>query len=405
MPLRVMAVQTSTVSSSETRVVDTLLSALDRSHDGRASSVSTLLLQGVDPSTDGAGNPGDLAAARAGNVRVENLRIGSLGRPDGRRLSKVRKLASLGRLIGGWNRLLVTAREFDPHVVYSSQQLWDVRVATRLARALTLPQVVHLHYVCGPWLGPGVLDVLRTADRVLCVSDFIRGNAIDHGVLPARAVTLRNSLSPTPEPSTGRLARRALVRGELRVQDDAVLVGMCARLAPWKGQEELLTAMLPILTADPRVHLVIAGGEHPRPNGMTSRMRQKAASADLTDQIHLLGHRSDVSGLLQAIDVFAHPSRAEPCAMAVLEAMAHGLPVVAWREGGTVELVRHGDTGILVEPLDIIALREALLALVRDDELRRRLGSGARRTIERCFRPEDAGTLFRSTLEAAAAHC
>jgi glycosyltransferase involved in cell wall biosynthesis len=329
--------------------------------------------------------------------------MGSLGRPVSGRLARVRKCVDLVPVVAGWKSVLRQAQAFAPDVIYSAQQLWDIRLGARLARALGCPQIVHLHYVCGPWLGREVVEVLRRAALVICVSDFIRSDAICHGVPPERAVTLRNSLAPATHLSPERrVTVRCSVREEIGAPEDAILVGMLARLAPWKGQTETLRAMLPILTVDPRVHLVLAGSEYPRGNGMTTGMIGMAAVAGVTGQVHILGQRSDVPRLLDALDVYAHPSRAEPCSMAILEAMAHGLPVVSWREGGTVELIADHQTGLLVDTMDVDALSTALATVVEHETLRMEMGERARARVAERFRPQAAGARFRWLLEETA---
>jgi glycosyltransferase involved in cell wall biosynthesis len=97
-------------------------------------------------------------------------------------------------------------------------------------------------------------------------------------------------------------------------------------------------------------------------------------AAGLGAQAWLPGARGDVPELMRAMDIFVLPSQAEGISNTVLEAMASGLPVVATAVGGNPELVRHGDTGTLVPPMDTAALTAALLAYVED--ARRRLDHG-----------------------------
>jgi glycosyltransferase involved in cell wall biosynthesis len=401
--LRALVVQTSTSPTSETMVAARLLSALEGPANEAAPRVETLLFQGVKTSGMRAPHPVTAPFSSLPHVVVRTVRMGNLGLPVSGRLARARKCADLLPVVARWRSLLRHARAFAPNVIYSAQQVWDIRLAARLARALGCPQIVHLHYVCGPWLGREVLEVLPRAALVICVSDFIRSDAIGHGIPPERAVTLRNSLAPATDLSPERRAAvRASVRAELGAAEDAVLVGMLARLAPWKGQTELLRAMLPILAVDPRAHLVLAGSEYPRANGMTTEMIAMSAVAGVADRVHILGQRSDVPRLLDALDVYGHPSRAEPCSMAILEAMAHGLPVVSWREGGTVELIVDHRTGILAETMDVDALSGALAAMVEHSALRTEMGERGRARVADSFRPQAAGACFRSLLEETA---
>jgi glycosyltransferase involved in cell wall biosynthesis len=104
-----------------------------------------------------------------------------------------------------------------------------------------------------------------------------------------------------------------------------------------------------------------------------------AVQRNLPERVRLLGARTDVPALLSAADIFALASAWEGRPIAVMEAMAAGLPVAATAVGGVPELIEHDVTGMLAPPGDMAALAAALATLAGDAELRRRLGSAARK--------------------------
>jgi glycosyltransferase involved in cell wall biosynthesis len=119
--------------------------------------------------------------------------------------------------------------------------------------------------------------------------------------------------------------------------------------------------------------LLIAGDGEER-----DRLRSRARNLGLDPaRIRFLGHRDDVPDLLGACDLFVLPSHTEGLPLSVLEAMSHGLPVVATAVGGVPEAL--GDTGLLAPARDAGALAERMERLARAPELRRRLGDAARR--------------------------
>jgi glycosyltransferase involved in cell wall biosynthesis len=402
--LRLMAVQTTSSVTSEVTVLHTLLKSLPALSREKGIVVEVLLVQGIDGQANKA--VGRRAASYFGeipNVTVRELNVGKLGQPDRPRTDRVMKIRDLVNLRLAKRRLYDTVRSFQPHVVYSAQQLWDVRIATPLARSLACPQIIHVHYNIGPALGLGVVDALRQARMVITVSDFIRDDAIAHGVEASRVHALHNSIDvPRAQSPSERLAVRQDVRAELGLPESALLVGMVGRLSPSKGQEQLMEAMLPLLGTDRRIHLILAGGEYPTCNGMSDRINHSARIHDAASQVHLLGHRSDVPRILNALDLFAHPSRHEPFGLAVLEAAAHELPVVAWREGGLVTLVRDQETGLLVQPMDVAGLTNALRTLIRDPDRCIVMGKRARERVSRVFRSDLAAASFLSLLESEA---
>lgn len=288
-------------------------------------------------------------------------------------------------------RALVLARRINPDVIYSCQQLWDCQVATYVARKLNKPQVIHLHYIVGPWLHRPVLERLRTCDHVVTVSDFIREEALRHGILPERVTTIRNTMTASPLPEPGM---REAVRRELGFAPDSFLVGIIARLDPDKGQSDTLRAFARIVGEHPQARLLIVGSETPWHPGYSDVLKREAGDLGLGESVRFLGYRSDVPRLLAALDVFAHPSRREPFGLAVAEASAAGLPVVGYTDGGLPEIVQEGVTGLLTVPEDLEALARSLARLVEDPELARAQGRAGRLRMASEFQPATAGEAF-----------
>ncbi len=402
-PLRLLAIQTSSELTPEVRVLLSLLRALPDAAARRGAPVEVLLIQGVDRWAGTKEGDGAAAHFRAlPGVRVHTVNVGKLGRAGTAgfaRAMKVRDLLSL-RLTKG--DLLAAARRFQPDIIYSAQQGWDLRLTTPLARALGRPRVVHLHYTVGPWLGRDALPALRDARLVIGVSGFIRDDAICHGVPAERAHVLYNSIV-APDLPASRDAARGTLRAEFGLPDDALVVGMVARLFETKGQAELLQAMLPILRRDRRVHLLLVGSEYPKPHGLTERLTETARAAGVLPQVRLPGYRDDVPRILDGLDLFAHPSRSEPFSLAILEAMAHELPVVAWREGEPAEIIVDGRTGLLVAPMDIDGLTAALDGLLDDGARRAAMGQAGRERALQTFNPAIAGETFLDALRQVTA--
>ena len=295
------------------------------------------------------------------------------------------------RFLASLPQALRLARHINPDVIYSCQQLWDCQAATYLARKLNKPQVIHLHYIIGPWLHRPILERLRTCAHVITVSDFIRGEALKHGVRPERVTTIRNTIMPFPVPESGT---RGTVRRNLGLSMDAVLLGIIGRLDPDKGQSDTLRAFALAVDQSPNIHLLVVGDETPWHPGYTAALKALAADLGLTGRAHFLGRRSDVPHLLAALDIFVHPSRREPFGLAVAEASAAGLPVVAYAEGGLPEIVQEGVTGLLTPPENIPALASSLTQLAGNQDYARTLGQAGRSRMTSEFGPAPAGKAF-----------
>lgn len=305
--------------------------------------------------------------------------------PEGAR-PLIARLWSRVRLYGTLPTLLRRARAFAPDVVYSSQQKWDCLAASHVARRLAKPHVVHLLYSVGPWLGRQSLERLRSCEHVVAVSDFIRAEALDHGVAPGRVTTIRNTV-PVPPPSPPGMREQA--RREFGIPLHARTAGIVARLEPSKGQADTIEAFGRVVPQVPGAFLLVVGEGHTRGD-----LEDRARRTGFADRIRFTGERHDLPVVLAALDVFAHPSRRDAAPLAVLEASAAGLPVVAYADGGVAEIVVDGRTGLLAPTGDTAALAGAMEALLADPARSAGLGAAGRAHIAQAFRPEDAGREF-----------
>jgi glycosyltransferase involved in cell wall biosynthesis len=378
--MRVLAVVVANGFSSEVSTFANLLRERDGAYD-------PLVLFHAEPNPHQKDEGAADEFERVARAPVFRFDSGWRRNDDGRR-STMAKAMSWTTLHLQLPWLLAVARRHSPDVIYSSQQRWDSHLATLLARALGVPQVIHLHYNVEPSLGIEVLHRLKTVPGLVCVSEYIRRQAIENGIAEERTEVLPNTVQPMPPPPPGT---REAVRRELGIADDAPVFAFVARLAHNKGHVDTLRAFSAVARQVPSARLLVAG------DGPFSRMLEKLVrELSLEGHVHLLGHRKDVPALLAASDAFVHPSRQEPFGLSILEAMAAGLPAIAYREGGPAEVIREG--GLLVEPGDVKALAEAICRLARDRELSERLGRIARQDVLARFNPKVQAFRFASFL-------
>ena len=201
---------------------------------------------------------------------------------------------------------------------------------------------------------------------------------------------------------------RAQIRQELGIiAGEEPLIGMIGHLTPWKGHELFLEIARAVAARVPLSRFVVVGGsiyETHGHAGYPEALRQKAAALGLSDHVTFLGIREDIPDLLAGLDVLVHPPIApEPFGRVLAEAMAVARPVVAARCGGIPEVVEDGVTGLLVPSSDVAAFTAAVVRLLEDPALCRRLGGAARRRAEARFGIEAhaAGVLevYRAVLE------
>ena len=278
---------------------------------------------------------------------------------------------------------------------------WDVVSALAIAglhRRLR-PDVVHWHAARAHALGaiasllaPGPARVLsrrvdfavrRTLgsrllwslpiEEIVAISEGVRDALARSGVDPARVRVVPSGIDLTPYESPPAGPEREALRASLGVERDEIVALQAAALAPHKSQTDLLNAAALAREQAPRLRVWIAGeGE------LRAALEAEHDRLGLGTTVRLLGFREDVGKLLAAADLFVVSSYLEGMGTATLDAMASGLAVVATRVGGIPEIVRDGETGILVPARDPKALADAMVRVSSDPALRGRLGAAGR---------------------------
>lgn len=232
----------------------------------------------------------------------------------------------------------------------------------------------------------------RLGMRIVAVSHDLAGFLAEGLSLPPGAIeVVYNGIELPPLPSAAERARlRGEVRAELALAPGAELALAVGNLYPVKDHATLLRAAAP----RPGLAVAIAGR-----GGEEERLRALAHALGIADRVRLVGLRDDVPRLLAAADVFVQPSLSEGLPLAVLEAMAAALPVVASRVGGIGEAVIDGKTGVLVPPADPGALASALARVLDTQSCREALGSAGRARTEEEFSVARMARRYRALYE------
>ncbi len=191
----------------------------------------------------------------------------------------------------------------------------------------------------------------------------------------------------------------------LGVTDADCLIGIVAHILPHKGYDDLFQALALIREKVPNIRCLIVG-EAPRKRYL-QRLLHLAERLSVRDRLTLVGMQDDVAPFLHAMDLFVLPSHTEGLPITILEAMAAGRPVVATAVGGIPEVVRDGETGILVPERDPRQLADAVLRLLETPGLAKAMGEAGRKRIEEAFTVErearQTSLLYRQLLGARSA--
>ena len=263
--------------------------------------------------------------------------------------------------------------------------------------------VATLHSLT-PLRDPGVFRLRRRRralgrlSRLAAVSRAAAERASDY-LPPERICVAPNFLAPRSLAEARRLAsgKRAL-RERLGIPGDA-LVGICVGpLSPFKGQEMLVDLLPRVLGAFPGFLLLLVGGDR---GGRAEGLLERARSDRAGEAVRWVGWRDDTPAWLAASDLLLLPGGPEGFSRVVLEAMAAGIPSVAFRHGGVLDLVREGETGLLADPGDQEAFLNAWLRILGDGEGRRRMGGRAAERAEEFAPSKTLEVLYGIYREAA----
>ena len=243
--------------------------------------------------------------------------------------------------------------------------------------------------------------LLRDGDAFVAMSRAIRDEFLRAGVPPEKVALIAHGVDTDRFLPATRDERLAL-RQRLGLPIDGRIIIYTGRLLRGKGLEALIAAFGSVAAAEPSAHLVIVGSGEGQSLSVDAALRAAAQGEGLAGRVTFAGRVDAVEDWLRASDVFAFPSMFEALGIALVEAAACGLPAVASRTGGIVDVVEDGRSGVLVPPGDVAALSAALHRLVTDPDLGRRMGAAARDVARARFDERDAVDRYRALFHEVA---
>ncbi|UCE24393.1 MAG: glycosyltransferase [Candidatus Zixiibacteriota bacterium] len=304
--------------------------------------------------------------------------------------------------IGFLYRFVKTCRELKINVIHA--HLFGAGLYASLAGViLRVPVIVTFH---NELLLPGRRErflrlknflIRHLASRLILVADFMKDDYVSRGKYPAgRLQTIYNGIECTSNETPSDVA---VLRKELGLSESDLVVGHVANFRPPKGHRYLAEAAAKVCAEIPNAKFLLVGefGD----GSIKSEVEMLAGQFGIQDKLLMLGFRSDVGRLLNLIDVFVLSSISEGHPLSVVEAMAAGKPVVATNVGGLPEIVDQGETGYLVEPGDSSTLAEKLCLLLRNSDLRERMGHRSRELARRRFSLETMMTGYEKLYQEA----
>lgn len=250
---------------------------------------------------------------------------------------------------------------------------------------LPVPVITHVHelnWAIQRYAGGEERRVLNASTRVICVSDAVRSNLLNHFGCPADKALCIHGFVPVPEePAETSHERRKRLLQPFAIPENARLIGLCGHGDIRKGVDLLvpLARLLPVEVVGRELHLVWIGAlapEYPREVALADARR-----AGVSDRLHFTGVTRTPEEWISLLDVHALLSREDPFPLVVMEAAAQGVPTVAFRDaGGAVEFIQD-DAGACAPFLDLPKFAASLVELLENEDMRLAKAATARARV------------------------
>lgn len=278
-------------------------------------------------------------------------------------------------------------KEENVDIVHSHQPRVDFlgAIASKITKT---PMVITRHLpISDSYIGQGKIKIyqfvdslmtMRLADKICAVSKEIAVDLIDKEDVPKdKIVVVYNGIDCD---KFREKLLEGVIRKEFNLNREIPLVGIIARLNRQKSHQYFLEAAFEVLKKIPETKFLIVG------DGPLRKDHEKLAiKLGIESKVIFTGYRTDIAQIISELDIVVLSSLAEGLPVVILEAMAMGKPVVSFKVGGVSEVIEDGNTGILAEPKDTMALAKGIVMILKDKEKADKMGRLGEETIKKTF--------------------
>lgn len=281
-------------------------------------------------------------------------------------------------------KLLKIAKTTKAQLIHSNTS--TVFVGGLVARTLRVPHLWHLREII---IEPVIVRkfiaflYLKLATRVIGVSEStIDYLCRDSKSLRSRSIVINNGI----DLSDYDFEIVNSLKKEISIPDDAVLVGMIARVSFWKGQDVFLEMANEVAHKNNRIYFLALGSAFQGQESLMYNFREKVVSLKLGNRFIIHEFSKDIPKYLRGFDIFILPSKnPDPFPTTVLEAMMARKAIVANGHGGVLDMIEDGNEGCIIPPNDISEMSKSVLKLAESPDERTRMGENARRKLDNHF--------------------
>lgn len=300
--------------------------------------------------------------------------------------------------LSGWYQFCRLLRHEQPTILHthSSKDSWLAGLAGKQAG---VPALIRTRHVSIPVHAHRLNLVYKIPDRIIVTASITRNHLVKHcGLDPNRVVTLPTGVDLN---QFGPHISGKPFREEFGLDETTPIVGIVAQLRGSKGHDIFIEAARILSDQNPEMRFFIVG------DGLWGDLiKEKVKQEKMTNRIHLTGYREDIPAVMAALDVMVIASiRTDGIPQAGLQAMATGVPLVGTNVGGIPEILRDGETGLLVPAGDASSLADAISHLLSNPPLRKQLSTNGMKRVRKDYSLENMldilERLYEDTLRSA----
>ena len=217
--------------------------------------------------------------------------------------------------------------------------------------------------------------LFKEVDKLIVVSEAVKRSLVGQNLLPLNKIAkIYNGI----DTERFKNAIPTGLRCTLGIDPQIRLIGIVGEVSPHKGQEILIRSFPLVIAKDPNINLIIIGSDF-KEGKYIEDLKVLAQSLGVRDRVFFLGFREDIPNLIKDLDILVLASKNESFGLTIVEGMAAGIPVIVTNTGGVSEIVIDNETGLLVEPNQPVALANAILYLLANPQLAKKLGQAGQK--------------------------
>lgn len=283
---------------------------------------------------------------------------------------------SLNRLCSEKKIQLIHAHSSKAHNIAMIMKLSGSRLPLVVHRRVMFPY--SKNFISGYKYSSNVVS------QFVAVSEAIRNYMIREGTSESQISVIHSSKEQeTPATSEQKQTASAAIKKSLNLPDTALIAGFCGALTQEKGCKTLIQCIPSLPSFLSHLHFVIAGSGDQEPE-----LKSMIRNPGLSKRVHFLGFLDDTTQFLRSLDLLVFPSLSEGLGTTLLEAAYQRCPVIASDTGGIPEIIKHQKTGLLVAPGDDTHLKEAMITLCEEPQLREDYAGNLLDHVRTGFSPE-----------------